>query len=174
MYEFITDTEQFSEPLGMENGSIPNDAIKASSELDEPHSASRARLNTKPEAEMMGAWVPLENNENQWLQVDLGKVTRLTKIAVQGEAGESSRHVKEFTVSCSLDGEEFSPYREDSSDKVNNYQRMLFQAILLIKEAMLILHEHGNLEKPSTVSFEYKNRHMKQLSRYCRVIGRVQ
>lgn len=102
----------------MENGSIPNDAIKASSELDEPHSASRARLNIKPEGELMGAWVPLESDENQWLQVDLGKATRLTKIAVQGEAGESSRHVKEFTVSCSLDGETFLPYREEGTEKV--------------------------------------------------------
>lgn len=112
--------EQFSEPLGMENGSIPDDAIKASSELDDQHSASRARLNAKPDEEKMGAWVPLESDENQWLQVDLGKVTRLTKIALQGEAGESSRHVKEFAVSCSLDGEGFLPYREDNAEKVKS------------------------------------------------------
>ena len=109
----------------MESGNIPNDAIKASSELDEQHSASRARLNTKPEGEQMGAWVPLESDENQWLQVDLGKVTRLTKIAVQGEAGESSRHVKEFTVSCSLSEEGFIVYREDGSEKVNCFQMLV-------------------------------------------------
>ncbi|KAK2560505.1 Thioredoxin domain-containing protein 3-like protein [Acropora cervicornis] len=111
-------SDQFSEPLGMEDGSIPDDAIKASSELDDQHSASRARLNAKPAEEKMGAWVPLESDENQWLQVDLGKVTRLTKIALQGEAGESSRHIKEFSVSCSLDGEGFLLYREDNADKV--------------------------------------------------------
>lgn len=103
----------------MENGSIPHDAIKASSELDDQHSASRSRLNTKPEGELMGAWVPLQSDESQWLQVDCGRVTRLTKIALQGEAGESSRHVKQFTFSCSLDGEAFLPYREHSSEKVN-------------------------------------------------------
>lgn len=110
--------EQYSEPLGMENGSIPNDSIKASSELDEHHGATRARLNTKPEGELMGAWVPLENDDSQWLQVDLEKVMRVTKIAVQGEAGESSRHVKEYTLWCSLTGEEFIPYREDGKEKV--------------------------------------------------------
>ncbi|XP_068752060.1 thioredoxin domain-containing protein 3 homolog isoform X3 [Montipora capricornis] len=110
--------EQFSEQLGMENGSIPDDAIKASSELDEQHNASRARLNANAEGEKMGAWVPLQSDEDQWLQVNLGKTTRLTKIAVQGEAGDSSRHVKEFTVSCSLDGEVFAPYREDNTEKV--------------------------------------------------------
>ncbi|XP_078344639.1 thioredoxin domain-containing protein 3 homolog isoform X2 [Oculina patagonica] len=110
--------DTFSEPLGMENGSIPSEAITASSELDDQHSASRARLNTKPEGELMGAWVPLQCDENQWLQVDLGKVTRLVKIASQGEAGDSSRHVKEFSVSYSLNGEQYIPYTEDSTEKV--------------------------------------------------------
>ena len=104
----------------MENSSIPSEAIKASSELDDQHSASRARLNTKPEGELKGAWVPLQSDENQWLQVDFGKVTRLVKIALQGEAGESSRHVKEFSVSYSLSGETFIPYREDSTEKVSH------------------------------------------------------
>ena len=104
----------------MENGSIPSEAIKASSELDDKHSASRARLNTKPEGELMGAWVPLESDENQWLQVDLGKVTRLVKVATQGEADDSSRHVKQFSVSHSLDGEQYFPYREDSTEKVRH------------------------------------------------------
>ena len=103
----------------MENGSIPTEAIKASSELDDKHSASRARLNTKPDGELMGAWVPLQSDENQWLQVDFAKVTRLVKIASQGEAGESaSRHVKQFSVSYSLTGEEFIPYVEDTTEKV--------------------------------------------------------
>ncbi|PFX23757.1 Thioredoxin domain-containing protein 3-like [Stylophora pistillata] len=111
--------ETFSEPLGMENGSIPPEAITASSELDDKHSPSRARLNIKPEGELVGAWVPSQSDENQWLQVNLGKVTRLVKIATQGEAGESaSRHVKQFCVSYSLQGEEFIPYTEDTVEKV--------------------------------------------------------
>ena len=104
----------------MENGSIPSEAIKASSELDEHHSASRARLNTKPEGELMGAWVPLESDDTQWLQVNLGKVTRISKIATQGDAGESSRHVKQYTVSFSLTGEGFVSYTEDGSEKVRD------------------------------------------------------
>jgi len=113
--------DAFSEPLGMENGSIPTEAIKASSELDEQHNASRARLNTKPEGELMGAWVPLQSDENQWLEVDLGKATRLVKIASQGEAGESSRHVKQFSVSYSLSGEQFTVYTEESTEKVSYF-----------------------------------------------------
>ena len=103
----------------MENGSILNEAIKASSELDEQHNASRARLNTKPDGELMGAWVPLQSDDEQWIEVDLGKAVRLVKIALQGEAGESSRHVKEFSVSYSISGEQFVPYTEDSTVKVS-------------------------------------------------------
>ena len=113
--------DSFSEPLGMENGSIPTEAIKASSELDEQHNATRARLNTKPEGELMGAWVPLQSDENQWLEVDLGKATRLVKIALQGEAGESSRHVKHFSLSCSLNGEQFIVYTEENTEKVSYF-----------------------------------------------------
>lgn len=115
----LNTVETFSKPLGMENGSIPPEAITASSELDDKHNASRARLNTKPEDELMGAWVPSQSDENQWLQVNLGKVTRLVKIATQGEAGESaSHHVKQFGLSYSLQGEEFIPYVEDATEKV--------------------------------------------------------
>ena len=110
----------------MENGSIPTEAIKASSELDEQHNASRARLNTKPEGELMGAWVPLQSDEEQWLEVDLGKATRLVKIALQGEAGESSRHVKQFSLSYSLSGEHFTDYTEESTEKVSYYTFYLF------------------------------------------------
>ena len=143
--EFIS--EQFCEPLGMESGSIPNEAIKASSELDEQHNASRSRLNTKPEGEQMGAWVPLESDENQWLQVDLGKVTRLSRIAVQGEAGESYRHVKEFTVSFSLSGEGFIPYREDGSEKVNCFQ-LLVSAHTSLKLNLNIASANSSISFP--------------------------
>ena len=115
----------------METGSIPNEAIKAPSELDEQHNASRARLNTKPEGELMGAWVPLQSDDEQWLEVDLGKVTRLVKIASQGEAGDSSRHVKQFSVSYSLSGEQFIPYTEDSTEKVS-YFFLLFCVVKII------------------------------------------
>ena len=115
--EFIS--EQFSEPLGMESGSIPNEAIKASSERDDQHSASRSRLNTKPEGEQMGAWVPLESDENQWLQVDLGKVAEITKVCTQG-GGEGVEHrVNSYILSFSEDQENFQEYQENGEIKVN-------------------------------------------------------
>ena len=109
---------KYDDPLGMEDKQITDEAITASSELDEFHGPSRGRLNTKPEGEQMGAWAAKDNDENQWLQVDLGKVTRVTKVASQGEGGESNHHVTSFSLSYSFNGQEFSLYQENSELKV--------------------------------------------------------
>ena len=104
----------------MENGSIPNEAIKASTELDEQHNASRARLNTKPEGELMGAWAPLQSDESQWLQVEFGKVVEITKVCTQG-GGDGVEHcVKSYIMLFSQDGENFQEYQENNEAKVRN------------------------------------------------------
>ena len=104
----------------MENGSIPTEAIKASSELDEQHNASRARLNTKPEGELMGAWVPLQSDDEQWLQVDFGKVVEITKVCTQG-GGDGVEHcVRTYVMLFSQDGENFQEYQENNETKVRN------------------------------------------------------
>ena len=110
----------YSEPLGLESGSVPSEAIKASSELDDKHSASRARLNTKPEGELMGAWIPLQSDENQWLQVDLGKVFEVTKVCTQGGGDGALTYVTTFILLFSDDGENFQEYQENNATKVRN------------------------------------------------------
>ena len=103
----------------MENGSIPNDAIKASSELDDQHSASRSRLNTKPEGELMGAWVPLQSDESQWLQVDCGKIVEITKVSTQGGGEGDEHHVTSYILLFSDDQENFQEYQENEETKVH-------------------------------------------------------
>lgn len=110
----------YSEPLGLENGHISSEAITASSELDDKHSASRARLNSKPEGELMGSWVPLQSDENQWLQVDLGKILEVTKVSIQGGGDGVSMYVTSFILLYSEDGETFQDYQENNAEKVRN------------------------------------------------------
>ena len=110
----------------MENGSIPTEAIKASSELDEQHNASRARLNTKPEGELMGAWVPLQSDEEQWLQVDFGKVVEITKVCTQGGGDGVEHYVKGYIMLFSQDGENFQEYQENNETKVRNNLHLSF------------------------------------------------
>jgi hypothetical protein len=99
----------------MEDSKIPDDAITASSVLDDGHAASSCRLNAKAEGEKKGAWAAKDNDENQWLQVNLGQCARLSKISTQGENGESTNHVKSYSLSYSRDGENFISY----DDKVS-------------------------------------------------------
>lgn len=119
-FQLFYHKDSYSEPLGLENGRISSEAITSSSELDDKHSASRARLNSKPEGELMGAWVPLESDENQWLQVDLGKVLEVTKVSTQGGGDGVSTYVTSFILLCSEDGETFQDYQENDAVKVRN------------------------------------------------------
>ena len=91
--------------LGMENGSISDGQISASSEWnathhtdqcwlattyyadqwDAIHYAHQGRLQFKADGLRGFAWSAAENGINQWLQVDLGSnFTRVTGLATQG------------------------------------------------------------------------------------------
>lgn len=106
-------TENVSVPLGLEDGKIPDESITASSELDEGHPAKCARLNTKADGDLKGAWAAKDNDENQWLQINLGQCCRVAMVATQGESGESTSHVKSFSLMFSRDGETFVDYQVD-------------------------------------------------------------
>ena len=64
----------------MENGAISDGQITASSELKAAYAANKARLKAKE-----GTWLPLTNNAEQWLQIDLLENDIIvTRIATQG------------------------------------------------------------------------------------------
>ena len=71
----------------MENGNIADSKITTSSILDDKSLASQARLNYKADGGFGGGWSSLENDANQWLEVDLGTYTRVTRLATQGRNG---------------------------------------------------------------------------------------
>ena len=98
----------------MERKSISDNQISASSQLDGNHSAILSRLHFKA-----GAWSPLTNNLNQWLQVDLGSVTRVTRVATQG-SNAYNESVTKYKLQYSDDGATFLFYKDigDSSAKV--------------------------------------------------------
>ena len=102
------------QPLGMQNHSIPNEAIKASSKLDDKHSASEARLNST------GAWVSDSCDKRPWIQLDLGEVKEVTKIATQGgHVGGVARFVGSYILLFSKDEESgFEGYKEGNKIKV--------------------------------------------------------
>lgn len=105
--------------LGMENEGITDGQISSSSQLDDTHTASEARLNFKADGSERGGWSALTNNFNQWLQVDLGTFNRVTRVATQGRNGRD-QWVTRYRIQFSDDGVSFQFYKEsvNSSAKV--------------------------------------------------------
>lgn len=97
------------EALGMENGSIADFQI-ISSTVWGGYSAEDGRLNGDR------AWVAKKNDRNQWIQVDLGELKIVTKIATQGRKDED-QWVTTYNVSY---GQKFNQYQVYSVDKVRD------------------------------------------------------
>ena len=106
--------------LGMENGAISDEQIRASTQWDANHAAFQARLQFQAIQAKSGSWSAKRNDVHQWLQVDLGsQYTRLTRVATQGRH-DVSQWVKKYKLQYSNDGAQFQYYREEGqlADKV--------------------------------------------------------
>lgn len=103
-------------PLGMESGEIKNSQITASSTKTSwfnSWDASLARLNQNGK---LNAWRAKLNNNQQWLQIDLLTVKKITAIATQGVKSMSAENfVKTYSVLYSNEGSEWKSYTEGSS-----------------------------------------------------------
>ena len=97
--------------LGVETGKISNSQMTSSS------SWSAALATTKGRLYGTGSWSARANDQNQWIQVDLGKEEVVTAIATQGRSN-SNQWVKTFSVSSSSDGNTFESYKADGRLKV--------------------------------------------------------
>ncbi|XP_042644637.1 coagulation factor V isoform X1 [Tyto alba] len=103
-------------PLGMENGEIKNTQITASSVKTSWFNTwgpSLARLNQKGK---INAWRAKLNNSQQWLQIDLLTVKKITAIATQGVKSVSAENfVKTYVILYSDQGSEWKSYTDGSS-----------------------------------------------------------
>lgn len=108
------------EALGMENFAISDGQISASSEWSSTLAAFLGRLHLKRSSGKAGSWSTRANDDNQWLQVDLGRHTKVTGIATQGRNGYP-QWVTKYKLQYSNDGVNFQYYREQgqTTEKVN-------------------------------------------------------
>ena len=67
-----------------------------------------------------GAWSSRTNDKSQWIQVDFGKIKRVTQVASQGRS-DAAQWVTRYKVSYSTFGKEFK-----SQDHVS-YRVMVVQ-----------------------------------------------
>ncbi|TNN81898.1 Coagulation factor VIII [Liparis tanakae] len=112
------DLNSCSLPLGLKDRRIPDSNISASSfysSMLRSWSPKLARLYQEGSA---NAWRPKNNNPHEWLQVDLGKVSRITGIITQGARSLMTQMmVTEFSVTISHDGHSWTSVLEESSQR---------------------------------------------------------
>lgn len=101
----------------MESRAITDAQISASSQWDSNLAAIQGRLNFKAGGGKQGGWSSSHNNQNQWLQADLGSSKVVTSLATQGRNGYG-QWVTSYKVEYSIDGSPFQSYQEQGVDKV--------------------------------------------------------
>ena len=106
-------------PSGIEDGRIQESAMTASSIANNSHATDRARLNLVAASGKAGAWCAKVNNVNQWLQIDLGTLTTVTKVATQGRQ-DNSNWITSYSLSYSLAGSFWAQYTVQGRKKVTN------------------------------------------------------
>ena len=96
----------------MENRTIVDAQISASSQYDRNSGPQSARLNGR------GGWRPRINNRDQWLQVDLEKYTTVSRIATQGRGVRYGPCVTSYRLQYSDDGVNYHSYKARGQDSV--------------------------------------------------------
>jgi len=104
--------------LGMEDGRIQDGAMSASSITDDKHAAKLGRLNLVARSGNKGAWCAKTSDYKQWLQVDLGSPTTITKTATQGRQ-DYSQWVTSYSLSYSLNSFYWVQYTVHGKKKVD-------------------------------------------------------
>ena len=99
---------------------IPKDsANRASSQYSLRHRAQNARLNSRKGPGRSGAWLARKKNSNQWIQVDIGKLGKITGVATQGRQ-DAWEWVTRYILYFSNNGFRFYPYRVNGRVKASS------------------------------------------------------
>ena len=110
--------------FGVETEKITNSQISSSSAYP-GLPAVLGRLNSAR------SWSARVRNQNQWIQIDLGRSELVTVIATQGRA-DANEWVTSYYVSYSLDGEAFVSYKTKNRAKASiNYRKYIVHVIIL-------------------------------------------
>ncbi len=98
----------------MEDGRITDDQITASSQWGNVGTLSPrlARLNRLAQSGTGGAWCSNGNSANQWIQVNLGNITMVTGVMLQGRQ-DYGQWVTEYKVQYGNDGENWNYVLDD-------------------------------------------------------------
>ena len=105
------------EALGMQDERIPDSAITASSEYSTTYKAINGRLHFLYRSGRAGAWVARTNDVFQYLQVNFGDWTKVTRVVIQGRQ-DADQWVTSFSLSYGADDVFFKTYGKGGTKKV--------------------------------------------------------
>ncbi|XP_028519353.1 contactin-associated protein-like 5 [Exaiptasia diaphana] len=114
----------------MESKTIPNYRIVASSFLSNGHAPWRGRLNARPQMPYdasidAAAWQASHRKAGEYLQVDLGSIYEVPKVATQGRPHMHSAWVSSYSLSYAVTNGNFIDYKVHGALKVfpGNFDR---------------------------------------------------
>jgi hypothetical protein len=96
---------------------------------DANHSPSRARLGITRHGSQTGAWSAKTNDAGQWIQIDLSKVAKVTRIATQGRQ-DYNQWVKTYSLQYSQDGGYFEDYKSGKAIAANKDRNTIVGNVL--------------------------------------------
>ena len=99
-------------PLGLQTDLIPDSAMKANS-YQSGYPPKAGRLNSHV------GWCSQHNAYSDYLQIDFGKVMKITRMATQGRYS-ADQWVKKYILSFSLDGSAFHAYEKGKVIALNS------------------------------------------------------
>ena len=105
-----------NQAIGLENGLIPHSQITASSTLSVEAKASNGRLGFTNAA----SWCAAKDDNNAYLQIDLGVLHLLCAVATQGNS-KADQMVTSYTLQMSRDGKLWFDYKEKGQIRVTFY-----------------------------------------------------
>ena len=103
--------------FGIEDGRIKDSAMTASTIHNSAHAAHLGRLNLVARSGKAGAWCARTSNNKEWLQIDLGNPTTVTKVATQGRQ-DYNQWPTSYSISYSLTGSYWVQYTVRGKIKV--------------------------------------------------------
>ena len=100
-------------PLGIENGTITDSQMSASS-IRVPHSPWLARIDSDFHAGDDSAWSNALGSTNPWLVIDMGAVYTVHRVATQGvQPGSKSEPPRNYTLSYAIVIGQWEGYQND-------------------------------------------------------------
>ena len=90
--------------------------------------AAQARLHSKANGSKYQAWSAHENDHHQWLQIDFGSSTKITRLATQGRNG-FNEWVTKYNLGYSDDGVHFHSYKMMGESRAKVYQQTEFNTV---------------------------------------------